>query len=518
MNDALSLNARAILLLTAPLIVGRERRSSSKPLGVGEYNRLARRLRQLGREPADLLGAGSARLIKECRLDLDTDRLDRLLERGFLLSQAMERWRMRALWVTSRADADYPRRLKQRLREQAPPVLYGCGKREGLDRGGLAVVGSRNVDEALISYTVDVGRLAAEAGRPVISGGARGVDQAAMRGALDSGGTVACVLADSLERAATRREYRSALMDGRLVLTCPYDPAARFLVGHAMQRNKLIYTLADAALVVSAEFEKGGTWAGAIEHLDRHRFVHVYVRSGGEMGRGLEALVERGARRWAELDQPRALDSVLTDDLTATPPTESSVPPRELQITQNTGDEDQAVEVATPRAVPEPALEGEVGVATALLASVRELLLLYLDEPRTEDEVAAKFEIQKHQGRRWLKRLAADGAIERLFNPARYRAIGAPNSQILADSGGSLRPADQLFSSVRELLLLYLDEPRTVMDVAKALDVQKNQADGWLRQLLAEGATEKLRGTRYRNAGARFAPLFPALKAGEHSD
>lgn len=327
MIDAPSLNTRAILLLTAPLIIGRERRSSPKPLRVGEYNRLARWLRESRSEPADLLRAGAGTLLKECRLDLDPDRLDRLLNRSFLLAQAMERWRMRALWVTSRADAEYPLRLKRRLRELAPPVLYGCGRREDLDMGGLAVVGSRNVDDALISYTEGVGRLAAEARRTVVSGGARGVDQAAMRGALDAGGTVACVLADGLERAATRREYRSALMDGRLVLTCPYDPAAGFLVGHAMQRNKLIYALADAALVVNADFEKGGTWAGAVEQLDRHRFVSVYVRSTGEMGSGLEALLERGARRWVNPDDPEVLDSLLTAHPSATPVPESVAPP-----------------------------------------------------------------------------------------------------------------------------------------------------------------------------------------------
>ena len=311
MNDAPSLNTQAILLLTAPLMLGRERRSSPKPLAAGEYNRLARRLRELQRQPADLLGESARTLLEECRLDLDRERLERLLDRGFLLSQAMERWRTRALWVTSRADPEYPPRLKKRLREQAPPVLYGCGNRTDLDTGGLAVVGSRNVDDNLIAYTEGVGQLAAGAQRTLVSGGARGIDQAAMRGALDAGGTVACVLADGLERAATRREHRNALMDGRLVLVCPYDPAAGFLVGHAMQRNKLIYALADAALVVSAEFEKGGTWAGAVEQLDRHRFISVYVRATGEMGRGLDALLERGARRWLSPEDPETLGTLL---------------------------------------------------------------------------------------------------------------------------------------------------------------------------------------------------------------
>ena len=93
-----------------------------------------------------------------------------------------------------------------------------------LDTGGLAVVGSRHVDDALIEFTKDIGRLAAQARRTLVSGGARGIDQAAMHGALEAGGKVAGVLADSLERAALNREHRNVLMDGQLVLISPYDP------------------------------------------------------------------------------------------------------------------------------------------------------------------------------------------------------------------------------------------------------------------------------------------------------
>jgi DNA processing protein len=107
-----------------------------------------------------------------------------------------------------------------------------------------------------------------------------------MRGALEASGKVAGVLADSLERAALNREPRNVLMDGQLVLISPYDPSAGFNVGHAMQRNKLIYVLADAALVVSSDYEKGGTWAGAVEQLDKLRLVPVYVRSNRETGKG----------------------------------------------------------------------------------------------------------------------------------------------------------------------------------------------------------------------------------------
>ena len=298
MITPLTPNTQAILLLTAPLIAGRGSEGASERLTLREYNRLARLLREKQRQPADLIGPAAAETIELGAGIFGRTRLERLLGRGFLLSQAVDRWNTRAIWVVSRADGAYPRRIKARLKEDAPPVLYGCGEAAPLETGGLAIVGSRHVDDELVSYTENVGRVAAEARRMVISGGARGIDQAAMHGALQAGGTVAGVMADSLERAALARDNREPLMDGRLAFISPYDPAAGFNVGHAMQRNKIIYALADAALVVTSDFEKGGTWAGAIEQLERLRFVPVFVRNGANGGKGNSALLLRGARPW----------------------------------------------------------------------------------------------------------------------------------------------------------------------------------------------------------------------------
>jgi DNA processing protein len=306
----MSPNTQAILLLTAPLIAGRGE-SSSDLLTQGEYKRLARFLRDKQRQPSDLLASDALELFEQCQSLIASDRLSRLLARGFLLAQAVERWQARAIWVVSRADGEYPRRLKARLREDSPPLLYGCGDAAILDTGGLAVVGSRHVDDVLVEYAEGIGRLAAKARRTLVSGSARGIDQAAMRGALEAAGKAAGVSADSLERAALDREHRNRLMDGRLVLISPYDPGAGFNVGHAMQRNKLIYALADAALVVSSDYEKGGTWAGAVEQLDKLRLVPVYVRSTGETGMGLEALRRRGALLWPNPATPAELVEVL---------------------------------------------------------------------------------------------------------------------------------------------------------------------------------------------------------------
>ncbi len=318
----LSPNAQAILLLTAPLLAGRSR-GAVTPLPLGDYNNLVRHLRDTEMQPADLLDSDGLRELDSSWSGLRTKRsledVRRLLERGFLLAQALERWSARAIWVVTRPDGDYPSRLRKKMRSKAPPVLYGCGNRDALDSGGLAVVGSRKVNEELIEYTERVGQLAAEAEVQIVSGGARGVDQAAMRGSLEAGGHAIGVLGNSLERAALNRGNREPLMDGRLVLVSSFDPAARFRGWQAMERNKQIYALADAALVVNSDLGHGGTWTGATEQLAKLRYVPVYVRSNGEPCRGLDELVVQGAGRWPDPGTPSDLRQILFDDASPVP-------------------------------------------------------------------------------------------------------------------------------------------------------------------------------------------------------
>ncbi|MCW8196861.1 DNA-processing protein DprA [Verminephrobacter aporrectodeae subsp. tuberculatae] len=431
MTPTLSPNARAILLLTAPLIAGRGA-SSSELLSPGEYKRLARHLREMQRQPADLVSPDAADLLRACQPVIDEARLQRLLGRGFLLSQAIERWQARAIWVVSRADAEYPRRLKARLREDAPAVIYGCGDMGLLESGGLAVVGSRDVDDALIDYAMAVGRLAARAGRTLVSGGAKGTDQAAMHAALEAGGKVSGVLADSLEKTSMNRVQRNLLLDGQLVLISPYDPSAGFNVGNAMQRNKLIHALADASLVVSSDLGKGGTWAGAIEQLDKLKFVPVYVRSTGESSAGLDALRGKGAILWPNPQDADALERVFGvaapvasglallsgDRPSEAAPIAALILPEVAQPPPAAQAPGESVALAPE---PRPSVAKTASTpADTLFATVREVIPPLLQAPMKDAEVAAALSVSTAQAKAWLQRLVGEGVIEKRKKPAGY--------------------------------------------------------------------------------------------------
>lgn len=444
---ALSPNTQAILLLTAPLIAKRGL-ASSDLLTPGEYKRLARHLRDIQQQPADLLSSAAAEILRQCQSVIELSRLERLLGRGFLLSQVIEHWQTRAIWVVSRADPEYPRRLKAQLRENAPAVIYGCGDMSLLDAGGLAVVGSRHVDEVLIDYTKEIGRLAARAGSTLVSGGAKGIDRAAMNGALDAGGRVTGVLADSLEKTAMNREHRNLLLDGQLALISPYDPNAGFNVGNAMQRNKLIYALSDASLVVSSDLNKGGTWAGAIEQIDKLKLVPVYIRSTGEPSAGLDGLRKKGALLWpnpkdAESfarvfdtnvscpDVPQQSGLTLFPDEGATHVT--SAVPAEFDIKNEITsparpDKDKPhgqVQEPTAAVVQEPKeavppTELAPLPADALFAAVRDVIQRLLRVPMKEAEVAAELDVSTAQAKQWLSRLVEEGVIEKRKKPIGY--------------------------------------------------------------------------------------------------
>jgi len=129
-------------------------------------------LRLAGKQPSDLFSDQS---------DLNRDDRTRVVE---LLGSAasavldLERQISKGVWVLTEFDGRYPERYLF-LGDSAPPVLLGARSRSLLSQGGVGILGSRDVDEQGAKIA---GELAAEEvriGKPVVSGGAQGVDRLA---------------------------------------------------------------------------------------------------------------------------------------------------------------------------------------------------------------------------------------------------------------------------------------------------------------------------------------------------
>ena len=273
-----------------------------RPLKASEFWRLC----EMVGEPSLLLGTDETKLVSEHGLASEmAGRIVALLDRATGMAFELERLGQTGISVLTPFDEDYPARFAERLGAAAPVLLYAAGAVELLGRPGLGVVGSRKVSPEGAEVAGAAAERAARLERSLVSGGARGVDQTAMNAAFEAGGSVVGLLAESLTRKLRSPDIRRAIHDGRTVMCTPYSPEAPFSVGNAMGRNKLIYALSDLTLVVAAEVETGGSWAGADEAL-RRRFGRVAVWRGPGEGPGNAVLAERGAMPVSSIDELEA--------------------------------------------------------------------------------------------------------------------------------------------------------------------------------------------------------------------
>lgn len=288
----LSPDSQVILLLCSHL--GLSSDPDTSPFTLRDWNPLARKLQASSLRPEALLDLSEQELMSQLGLSNDeASRIFRLLERRGSLAIELERLESLGIRVLTRADENYPLRYRQRLKDAAPAVLFYAGNRELLGQPGIAVVGSRNVDQVGQECAAYIGNACAWSGLVLYSGGAKGVDSISMKAALEGRGTAVAILADSLERSIRTPETRAALLRGDLCLVTPYAPNAGFSVGAAMGRNKLIYALADFAVVAASDFGKGGTWAGATEAL-RAKWIPVFTLQYTGMPEGNNALLKQG--------------------------------------------------------------------------------------------------------------------------------------------------------------------------------------------------------------------------------
>ncbi len=309
----LSDDSFALFLLCSHL--GLPDEPDAKPLGTREWNKLEHALAANSYNLTQLAGSSAEQIKSTLKTDNEeAERLARLLDRGSAMEEELERLAGLGIWVITRFDEGYPARFTERLKGAGPMMLYGSGDARLLNRRGLAVVGSRNIDRRGVALTELIGNACAESKLVVYSGGARGVDKTAMGAALEAGGNAAGLLADSLEKSIRAADARAAIDEGQLVLATPFSPHASFNIGMAMGRNKLIYALSDFALVIASDAEKGGTWSGAEEAL-KAGWIPVFVAEGPNVPEGNRLLIKRGGIPFADSfdDSPSSLGGWLEE-------------------------------------------------------------------------------------------------------------------------------------------------------------------------------------------------------------
>ena len=154
-------------------------------------------------------------------------------------------------------DAGYPNRLRNIY--DPPCLLYVRGRLPAFDdEASIAVVGTRDCTPYGVSCAEKLGYGLAAGGAVVVSGLARGVDSAALRGALRAGGTVTAVLGNGLDviyPPENQYLYEDVAVAGALV--SEYPPGASPEAKHFPARNRIMSGLCVATLVVEAPARSG---------------------------------------------------------------------------------------------------------------------------------------------------------------------------------------------------------------------------------------------------------------------
>lgn len=224
-----------------------------------------------------------------------------LLRRDFDPAAERERAARHGLRVLTELDPAWPESLANLW--DPPLALYAEGETLPTTRA-VAVVGSRRCTPYGTAVARRLSSDLARRGWWVVSGLARGIDQAAHEGALEAGGWTAAVLGHGLERTHPPEAIalrRKIARQGCLL--------SEFPIGRAPdrqsfpQRNRLVAALCRAVVVVESDTE-GGSLITARFALELGRTVcAVPGRADSPASRGCHALIRDGATLVTDADE-----------------------------------------------------------------------------------------------------------------------------------------------------------------------------------------------------------------------
>lgn len=245
-------------------------------------------------EMTDLLALGYDREMSQ--------RILALLDEEELLEYYLRRSARSGCVPITRVSDGYPIRLRQRLGEESPGVLWAKGDVAIMARPGIALVGSRDIRPENRRFAEEVGRQAALQGYVLISGNARGSDRIAQDACLSAGGRVISVVADELEKQLMKENVLYLSEEG-------YDSAFTSL--RALSRNRVIHALGEKTFVAQCRLAQGGTWSGTVQNL-RHGWSPVFCFLDGT--EAASQLTQLGAS-WVEMQDLSELKALQSENL-----------------------------------------------------------------------------------------------------------------------------------------------------------------------------------------------------------
>lgn len=154
-------------------------------------------------------------------------------------------------------DADYP--SFSPIRSHLPYMLFCEGNRPTLMQKCAGLVGTRHATYGGIQQAFRFGLEASEMGMSVISGFAEGIDQSAMRGALEGSGPCMGVLAcgHKVEYPCLTLELRKWMLDSGGCVLSRFAPHSVAYKSNFLSRNLIIAAYSSFVVAVQAPYKSG---------------------------------------------------------------------------------------------------------------------------------------------------------------------------------------------------------------------------------------------------------------------
>ena len=192
-------------------------------------------------------------------------------------------------------DADYPDRLRNIY--DPPLILYVKGNMPHVDdEPVVGIVGTRNCTPYGLITTENIGKRLSEHGIIVATGLARGIDTAALRGALKGGSQVIGVIGSGLDYIyplENRSLYEEVVKSGAII--SEYPPGTPALPQNFPARNRIISGVSLGVAVIEAP-KKSGALITAARALEQGRDVFALPGNvDADKCKGSNALLREGA-------------------------------------------------------------------------------------------------------------------------------------------------------------------------------------------------------------------------------
>lgn len=260
--------------------------------GIGTYGR-ASLIRDF--ETAERIYDASESELRDSGIN-KRDILDTLMDKS--LDEAYDilmECKVKGIEILTYADEIYP----QRLREipDPPMVLYYKGVFPAVDHEAvIGIVGTRRSTLYGLLYAKEFGKAIACGGAVVVSGGARGIDSMALKGALEGQTPVICVLGSGLDVIYPRENadlFFEIQKHGCLI--SEFRPGTKGFGHNFPIRNRIISGLSLGVLVVEAP-ERSGALNTAHHALEQGRDVFAIPGNiGTQSSAGSNRLLREGA-------------------------------------------------------------------------------------------------------------------------------------------------------------------------------------------------------------------------------